>query len=264
MRNFQLTRLKDFLYFQCTQPHKKGKGIEDIHVSQLVRNLLNAPIVADNSLIAKLRQSLLNNHTILTIHDFGAGSKRTKSTQRKVSHIAKVASSSPKKGQLLQSLIQTQNPAVVVELGTSLGLGTLYLAMANANIPVYTIEGSTALYQQAKQNFEASGVQNIHILPGSFDDVLPQLLAGFAYKALVYVDGNHTREATLRYFNLLAENLQPNSVIVFDDIRWSPGMYSAWLDICGDQRVKLSLDLFDVGIVFLDNKIIKQHLRIYY
>jgi len=67
---------------------------------------------------------------------------------------------------------------------------------------------------------------------------------------MAFIDGNHRKAPTLDYFNKIMHKTNEYSCIVFDDIHWSREMEEAWEEIKRDDRVKLSIDLFFVGIVF--------------
>jgi predicted O-methyltransferase YrrM len=80
---------------------------------------------------------------------------------------------------------------------------------------------------------------------------LPEVVERLDKIDLVFVDGNHRREPTLNYFNLLMPRMSSSSVLIFDDIHWSSEMEEAWETIRRDGRVLLTVDLFFVGFVFL-------------
>lgn len=212
--------------------------------------------------LENLRTQLLKNNTILEIRDLGAGSKHLASRFRKVAHIAKHGISSTKQSQLLFRLINYFDFKTIVEFGTSLGLNALYLAQARKQGEVYSLEGSESLYRFANELARNAGVTNIHFLQGNFDSLLPELLQNLNSVDLAYIDGNHSQEATLRYFEALLQKINPNSVLVFDDIYWSEGMHRAWEEIKKHPRVSLSIDTFYSGYVFFREEIKeKQHYR---
>jgi len=202
----------------------------------------------------KIRNELLNNKTEVTVQDFGAGSKNFDSDKRRVDKIARVGISTAKQSELLYKLINFLKPATVVELGTSIGLNTLYLASAGKT-KVYTIEGSPVLSKFAKQLAEQQKINNCEFIEGKFDKEFPELLNKINTLDLLYIDGNHTYEATMNYFNLALKKKNNNSVFVFDDIYWSEGMTKAWEEIKKDPAVTLSIDTFYSGIVFFREEI---------
>jgi predicted O-methyltransferase YrrM len=139
---------------------------------------------------------------------------------------------------------------MILELGTSLGLSTAYLAAAAPAAKLYTIEGSPAIAKKAKANLDDLHL-DVHLLSGNFDTVLPLLLADIPPPGLVFIDGNHRLEPTLRYFHLLMQYASRPAILIFDDIHWSAEMEQAWAEIKADPRVGVTIDLFFLGFVFL-------------
>jgi predicted O-methyltransferase YrrM len=264
MNNFQLIRIKDFLHYFLIRPYNKGRGVKEPFILDFINNVLH---VHKNELLKKIensRNEFINNKTKIEIEDFGAGSLNTKSKYRKISEIAGKASSTSRKCRLLFNLVNYYKPATIIELGTSLGIGTLCLSLANKEATVYTLEGSLELFNKASENFKKFKIANIRAILGKFDDILPMLIEQLGSIDMFFIDGNHTREATLRYFDMALKYSKNRSILVFDDIRWSEGMYSAWLDICGNPDTKIAIDLLDIGIVFTSDEISRQYFRIYY
>lgn len=197
-----------------------------------------------------LRKRILNNDTEIEITDFGAGSKVFKSNKRRVSEIAKHGISEKKFSELYLKLINFCKAEYVVELGTSIGLNTLYLSKANSKAKIYTVEGCPKLHEFSSQLFKTNSAENIESINGNFDNVLPELLNKLPRLDFLYIDGNHQYEATKNYFELALKKKHEHSVFIFDDINWTEGMQKAWEEIKNHPEVSLSLDLFFVGIVF--------------
>ena len=210
--------------------------------------------------IAKLRSKLLRSNQLIETTDFGKGKNLKDFVLRyeDVASVARKSAVSEKYGRLLFRLVEYFNPQTIVELGTSLGISTLYLALAAPKAKVFTIEGCTTKAEKASSNFDAMGVSNIVQHIGRFDLVLPDLVKQAGKLDFAFIDGNHTCEATLANFNSLLEIAHNDTVLVFDDIHWSPGMEKAWDAIVSDERVTVSIDLFRMGIVFLKRELSKQ------
>ena len=66
----------------------------------------------------------------------------------------------------------------------------------------------------------------------------------------LFFDGNHKKEATLRYFQLCIEKANPETIFIFDDIYWSLEMIEAWMEIKNHPQITLALDVFQFGICF--------------
>jgi predicted O-methyltransferase YrrM len=200
--------------------------------------------------IENLRSELLQNNTTIEIEDFGAGSLHNKNNTRRISEIAKNAGRSKKHGELLFRIANYFELNNVLELGTSLGLGTSYLAKAREKSQIITIEGCPAIREQAVKNFEQIGLTNINAYLGNFDDILQNVLSSHPKFDLIFIDGNHRKIPTLKYFEILKQSIHQNSLIIFDDIHWSAEMTEAWNKIKKDHKVKVSIDLFQFGLVF--------------
>ncbi len=213
--------------------------------------------------IEKIRKQLLADSTVIEVEDFGAGSSVIKTNQRVVGAVA-ASSLKPKKyAQLLYRMIQYYKPETIVELGTSFGITTAYLASANALSKVFTCEGSAAIASIAKQNFAALQLNNIQLTEGDFAKTLAPLLSNLNTVNFAFADGNHRKEPTLNYFNQLLKHTIPATILVFDDIHWSAEMEEAWATVKQHPAVTLTIDLFFIGIVFLSPDINhKQHFTI--
>jgi predicted O-methyltransferase YrrM len=197
-----------------------------------------------------IRTQLQNDSTKIDVTDFGAGSRKLNSNKRAINQITKHGIAQKKQAEFLYRLINKFNPTNVVELGTSVGLTSLYLAKANAKSTLYTIEGCPNLFQFSKELFKENGIKNIQSINGNFNDEFPKLLSSLNTLDVLYIDGNHAYKPTMNYFKMALEKRNANSIFIFDDIYWSDGMENAWKEICAHPEVSLSLDLFYFGIVF--------------
>jgi predicted O-methyltransferase YrrM len=211
--------------------------------------------------IEMMRKELNKNQDLIDVTDFGAGNKRGDSgmVRRKINSLASDSAVRPRYGQLLLRISEWLRPKTILELGTSLGFGSMYLAQGAPGASITTIEGSPAIAARAKKNFEHLRASNIRLMVGRFDDILPELLKESDDFDLVYIDGNHQYKATLLYFNMLHKRIRDNSLIIFDDIHWSMDMEKAWSEICSRPEVTVSIDLFQFGLVFFSKRLSKQH-----
>lgn len=198
----------------------------------------------------KIRKRLLATNIKLNITDYGAGSKKLSSSTRQVNDITKHGIAQKKQAEFLYRLINYFRPDTIIELGTSLGLTTLYLAKPCTKSKVYTIEGSESLVEFSSALFNQQKLNNVQSIKGNFDHALPNLINSLKTVDCMYVDGNHSYEATMRYFEMALQKRSAHSIFIFDDIYWSEGMAKAWKEIYSHPEVTLSLDLFQMGIVF--------------
>ena len=262
----KLTLAKKWWQFYRSASNGAGHGIHSPFVFDFVKNVLNdkrwfyafAPI-------EMTRNNLLKNHSYIQVDDLGAGSVVSKSNRRRVSEIAKHALKSKKLAQLLFRIVNHYQPETIVELGTSLGITTAYIAAANGNANVFTIEGSPSIAAIAKINFRALNVYNVHLLEGGFDSVLPQLMEKIKHVDFAFIDGNHRLDPTLRYFELLVKHADEYTIMIFDDIHWSEEMETAWKIIQDHHSTTCTIDVFFLGLVFFRKDFkAKQHFTIRY
>lgn len=244
---------------------RNGHGVHSPFAYALCEEVFyNADSFYDFEELREIREALRKDHTRLEVGSFGAGSKTFQSAERKVKDITARGISSTLQSELFYRLINYLQYSTSLELGTSLGLNTLYLAKANRAGLVVSIEGSKALYNMALALAEKNRADNIRFVNAEFDHALPQVLPKLKTVDFLYIDGNHSYEATLRYFEQALPHMAPQSVIVFDDIYWSRGMTRAWKQIKQHPAVTLSIDTFYFGLVFFRPEVKeKTHLKFF-
>ncbi len=200
------------------------------------------------ALLKKYRSHLINNQEHITISDFGAGSRVFKSNKRKIAAIAKKAGVSSKRAKLLNRLIPYLQIKTALELGTSLGIGTTAMAFENNDTHITSIEGCSETAAVALNSFKVFECNTIDLINTTFDKALTSL--SLQKIDLVYIDGNHQKEATIHYFNELLKYKHTDSLFIFDDIHWSIGMEQAWEMIKKHPEVRVTIDTFNWGFVF--------------
>ncbi len=255
--------LKYFQYY-FTASNGKGHGVHSPFVFEFITKVMNDKrnFYAYDK-IEDLRNDLLLDKRVLTIEDFGAGSTVSKSNERKVKNIARSAVKPKKFGQLMFRMVDFYHLNTIVELGTSLGITTSYLASGNALGKVYTFEGANQVANIARENFIDLELTNIELIEGNFDETLPNQLERIETIDLAFVDGNHRKQPTIQYFEKLLEKANKQSIFIFDDIHWSEEMEQAWEYIKQHSSVTLTIDLFFIGIVFFRNEQkVQQHFSI--
>ena len=224
--------------------------------TQVVKSDVCLPVFQE---IETYRKERLKNHRLVKVGNLGAPSLVENSFERKISSIARHSLSSAKFSRFLFRLAGYMQPSNIMELGTSLGINTLYLSSYHPACKVVTFEGCRTHIEQAVSLFAQWKSKNIELIAGNIDDTLSTYLAQHTSVDMVYLDANHRYEPTLKYFNLLMNHVTPNSVLLFDDIHWSTEMENAWKQIKQHKRVTLTIDIFDAGLVFFRPLLSKQH-----
>ena len=247
--SFQLA--KKYLHYFFSASNSNGHGMHSPFVFDFILNVLNnKSSYTSPTEIELLRKQLLVDKRVIEIEDFGAGSRVANSTQKSVAQIARAALKPPKYAQLLYRLAKHYQPQNIIELGTSLGITTSYLAAANPDARLITIEGSKTIAAIAKENFENLSFTNIELTVGNFDEQLQNIINQFSTIDLAYIDGNHRYLPTINYFHLFLPKINEGTILVFDDIHWSAEMEQAWEEIKQHPAVQYTIDIFFLGFVF--------------
>ncbi|MFK7785655.1 MAG: O-methyltransferase [Crocinitomicaceae bacterium] len=238
-----------FLPLEYMNYHWNAKSRHGIH-SPFVYDFVDVCIrrkvgLEDSNYLNDLFHTLKQNATEIEIQDFGAGSKKLGS-KRRVSDIFKMSSSKGKYGELLYRLSKHYQPKEILELGTSLGVGSTYFALGSKESTVTTVEACKNTRSVALNHLKMLG--NIQSEIGTFSDFLDQLPKEKQFD-MIFIDGHHDGEALIDYLDRLQQHSHSETIFILDDIRWSDSMKSAWDKIMSDSRFHLTMDLFRVGIV---------------
>ncbi|HEY0676916.1 MAG TPA: class I SAM-dependent methyltransferase [Chitinophagaceae bacterium] len=248
----KFTLARKYILYYLTASNGRGHGIHSPFIYQFVRQVLhNRRSYYSYGQIEAIRSLLLNDDTMIEVEDKGAGSAIAATKQRRIREIARTALKPPKYARLLFRMVDHYQPATILELGTSLGITTAYMAIANPSARIITIEGSPAIALKARENFSRLNIRNIQLVTDDFSNSLKPSLEALKPVDLVFVDGNHRKAPTLLYFEEILRYSHPETIIVFDDIHWSAEMEEAWSEIKGHPAVKCTVDLFLLGLVFL-------------
>jgi predicted O-methyltransferase YrrM len=244
-------RIARYLKYIIMSQNRKGHGIHSPFVFDLVTrvfgNKTDASVVYN---IEKARKKLIKDKGSIWVTDLGSGSDDGRPKQKKVADIARHSAVPEKYGVLLSNMAARFGSPLIIEFGTSFGISTMYLASAAGDTPVLTMEGCRETADIATGNFRNGGFGNIRLNVGSFEDNLPKILDMGVEPGLIFIDGNHRKDAVLDYFEKLAEISGNDTVIILDDINYSPEMEEAWHMIRSHEKVTITVDIFRMGIVF--------------
>jgi len=214
--------------------------------------------------IEALREDLLFSEQTIRVNDLGAGSHVFDLPVRRVADVARTALKSPQQAQTLFRLARYFQVKNVLELGTSFGITTLYMALGADEGLVHTIEGCPQTMRIARHHFDQVKQQNIVPILGSFRTRLPETLQHLDTLDLVFLDGFHAKEPTLDHFEQCLTKSHNDTVFVFDDIHWSKGMEQAWEAVKAHDQVTVTIDLFNMGLAFLRKEQVKEHFTLRY
>jgi predicted O-methyltransferase YrrM len=237
-------------------------GVHSPFVFAMQDGVLKNAAMLPMATIEKCRTKLLHDQRTFERVDLGAGSRKSNSNRSSVAQFAQRSLQKEHPARILRGLADAVNAQNVLELGTALGITTAYLACDRPNRNVATLEGDPFVLQIAQETWQELELKNITGHCGAFDQLLSTEQLKEHLWDMVLVDGNHTYEATIRYWNTLKDKITPQGCLIFDDIYWSPGMYRAWCEISADPKVGITLDYFDFGVVFLFPRRQKEHYKL--
>ncbi len=220
--------------------------------------ILNKNQISGFDEIEQVRNKLLQSTLEIEVKDLGAQSNHFKSEKRVLSKVAETSISPRSLCELLFRLVNYMDATSIIELGTSAGITSLYLAK-QPHSKVITFEGNKELINIAQAHFEYFETKNIKLIEGNLDNTLSDYLQNPAKIDFALMDANHRYEPTMRYFNLLSKRIAHKGIIVLDDIYHSEEMAKAWKELSKHELVYGSADLFRCGILFFDPALNRQH-----
>lgn len=262
---YSKTRLAlKWLRYYLFASNSRGHGIHSPFVYELVTKVFN-----DNrnfyayKKIAAAKKNLILDDKSIEVEDAGAGFEKNGQALRRISSIASRSLSTQKFGRLLFRLANFYQARQILELGSSLGISTSYLASADEKSMVVTLEGSVQIAQVAIETYHQLDLKNVRQVIGSFEKVLEEVVRTNPPVDFVFLDGNHRKKPVLEYFELILKNMTPASMIIIHDIHWSREMEDAWDIIRAHPKVKMTVDIFSAGLVFFRDEFqVKQNFMI--
>lgn len=260
-------------YFNFLWNSKNQHGVHSPFVYSLVTKCFyDQKTKPEYKILKTYRNDLLRNKNTIEVTDFGAGSRVFKSNTRQISKIAQTAGISPKRAKLLYRITNYFKPENILEIGTSLGLATSALSLgtrvaderneANPISKITTLEGCPQTSGVAQKQFAKFKLDNIETVVSEFTAHLENYQLSTVNYQLIYFDGNHSKEATLTYFDLLLPTITNETVWIFDDIHWSEDMEKTWEIIKNHPQVTVTIDTFQWGLVFFRYEQEKEHFTI--
>ena len=261
----KLTPMNEFFRFKYFLKYQwQAKTKYYLHSPFVYHFYLNVLEGKDNEhlkQIRNLRKSLAKERSTVELLEFGTG----KALSKQISLLESKVAIREKYGALIYRLVQYFKVNNILEIGTSIGISSAYLALANKQAVVTSLEGAPGLIQVAKNNHLSLNIHNITIVEGNFDHTLSEYIKTQNTLELVFFDGNHRKEATLNYFHHCLKKANENSIFIFDDIYWNEEMHAAWQQIKAHPQITLTLDVFQFGIcLFKKEKLSKEEFILRY
>lgn len=264
-----------------------GHGVHSPYVfdflTKVVRNKTDAKIVSQ---VESLRRAMLSDKRIIMVTDLGAGSVTKAGGERRVAEIARTAALPAREAGLLARMVADstgsasrghastgsasrdtgsiqRDTGIILELGTSLGISTLAMALAAPDRRVITVEGCPALATIARENFRRYGASNAEIMNMEFSAALESLKRDGLNVSFAFIDGNHRGTALTEYVSKIAA-MGEEMIIVADDIRLTKEMFLAWKSMAASGIAPVTMETLRLGIFFLKHSITPGRYRIRY
>ena len=209
--------------------------------------------------IEQFYTSLTRSKTLIKSSDKGAGTKYH-GINRVLGKLVKTSSIPAKWGEILFKLVNNLQPQEILELGTAFGKSSAYLSRAKKRSNVTSIEADPRIHTEASKNLKKLGCKNVTLLNTEIQTYIDGLTD--ERFDLIFLDADHTFDSTVSYFNQLLPYCKKQSILIFDDIYWSKEMTEAWRTICNHERATVSIDLYRIGIIFLDRDQVKEYFRL--
>ncbi|MDA0713682.1 MAG: class I SAM-dependent methyltransferase [Bacteroidetes bacterium] len=255
----KLAQLQRYLHFRKGSLNRHG--VHSPFVFEFIEKVLrNRGSIPEAMEIEAIRRRLLKDRTLISTMDPGAGS--TAAGSRSIQNVAKRSLSSRDQCRILYRIVKHFTPSTVIEFGTCLGISTAYLSAAGCE-RLISMEGHPDLFKGAEKVLSSLDLK-AELHEGLFDASLDNIINDVGKVDMAFIDGHHTEEATLHYYDRLRPHLHENSVIIFDDIHWSDGMERAWETLKRSEGVTLSIDLFWCGLLFFKKGLSGEHFKLHY
>ena len=253
--------IKSYLNFLWNS--KNQHGVHSPFIYNLVTKCFyDKSYYPEYSILKNYRNSLLQNKNTIEVTDFGAGSRVFKSNLRAINQIAKNAGISSKRAELLFRIVNYFQPTTILEIGTSLGLATSALSLGNKDSKIITLERCLKTLNQCQLQLQKFNINNVECVNTIFEDYLKSFDFRLSTFNLIYFDGNHSKKATLEYFELLIPTITNDSVWIFEDFHWNSDMEEVWEIIKNHPKVTVTIDTFQWNIVFFRTEQKKEHFTI--
>ena len=258
-----LWRILKYVQHQFYWKHRKGRGIHSPYLFEFIHDVVfNGASTRTPGELTNVHRELHNDVTMIPADTMGARSRFDRAGEHTVGSFVRRSSVSERVGSLLFRITRWSRPDMILELGTGLGVSALYLASGHPEVPLHSFEGNTERAAFAAQLFCRSHLERISIHWGDLDQKLDDFLPQMEGKIVSFVDANHRYDPTIRYVKVLVEKAGDESVIIMDDIYWSKGMFKAWKEVISWPEVRISIDLFHMGILLLRKDLQKSNVKI--
>ena len=164
--------------------------------------------------------------------------------------------------QLIYRLANYFSPNQVIELGTSMGIDTAYVAKSAPQARIISMDQDVDTAAFTSENLAKQAIKNVQILTGDLSQVFPDVLAELQSLDFVLINRGHDKEAMINYLNQCVPKLKETSVVVVDAIYRDKEMNEFWQQMKIHPQITVTIDLFQMGLAFVRPQQAEEHFKI--
>lgn len=242
--------------------YRKGYGVHSPFVYNLITKVIGerCPYYSFYD-IELVRRQLLQRDTPVTYPD---RRKKGKFRTRTVGQIAEREGIKAKHGALLFRLTNHFKSKQILQLGTSMGISTLYLTSCAPDIRCIALENIPAFASIARTVFEKAARNPVDLRTGSLRELLPQALKDMEKIDFLFFNTLSEPENNDWLFETCLKKAGEETVFVFEGIRSNRQMRMFWQNVCRRPEVTVTIDLYSMGIVFFNKRLHKKDYIVYF
>jgi hypothetical protein len=154
-------------------------------------------------------------------------------------------------GRLIFRLITEFKPKSISCYGPSFGMNLLYLALPDKSTPVDFFQSDNYLCKSCQTVLQNEGVQNVSFV---HNEELIDHSAEFIFMNLAFLP-----DETGKLIKAITAAQGENDVLIIRGIHESKQMEAIWKELIKDNKVRISLDLYEIGIILFQKKLQKEH-----
>lgn len=166
--------------------------------------------------------------------------------------------------QILFRLVNYYKPKTIVELGTTMGFSTLYLATPNSQAHVITLSEKKEISDLAKNNFKKSSVCNILLKEGGIESNFRKLIQEQVQFDFLSINCTMLPRGFYSYCNTLLQTGSFGGVIVINEPYFWESNRDDLKKIKLHDQVRVVIDLFHIVILILDSNLQKEEFVLRY
>lgn len=249
-----------YLKYCFTSKYRHGYGIHSPYVYHLVTTIIEETLpYYKYSLIEMVRTKM--GRTTEKIGVLQAdGTKKLDSIKNVVAKYA----IEPKYGQLLFRLVNYYKPDVILEYGATCGISTMYLAAVNSKTSVFSLSAQPEMADLAQSLCDRIDIHNIkRVVCADEKSVFDGIVDKMAQNDFFYINSASAEEVRHLVKNRIGK-FEGRFFIVVPCPYATGQMWKVWQELIADERVKVSINLFQLGILIANADLKKEDYVVRY